>query len=696
MRFLELFAGVGGFYLACTRAGMTCVGQSEIDKYALRVLRKRCPDVPQLGDVENLHPARGSADLVCGGSPCQDISVAGGRAGLAGDRSRLFFDLVRCLDESGATWLLFENVDGLLSSNYGEDMAVVIGAITGYRPIVPEDGWRSSGLVQGPRRGCAWRLLDAQYFGLAQRRLRLVLVGHPRAEVAGAVLHDAEGRAGDPAQDREAVPFAAGGVAHAIGSVGGGDDPGAQKGTLVVDGYAPAVAYSLRASEEKQNGSPERGDMTLVAVPDVAYAMRAEGHDASEDGSGRQPGFVVETFRKSARAQAAPEHGGFETWVPAPIANTVNTFDEGDIRSTELVVETQTVASLLTAGGVTSGYRSEDDVNLVAETQPLARTLTAQGERGGWRHEDEVNLVATGPSRVRRLTLTEKELLQGFTISSCLVGRIRVTNDSPTHPARGAADVSLAPLREDAQTATGDQSSASANRAASDSQPSRPSGDKPVDVSVLIDFGQDALVLRNPARSWSPANAADASVSFPRHMPRDVFARLVALLRPTPDRQTPPGKVASPMSAESSSIPASGSNCVELSGREVAALVDDAGRFTEQALTDLRSITSEVGPDSRASDSTRRTLCCFVLAAIAGSIPVRTRNASSFAFELRVANDGWTCMETDNYGLLPSLEPYDINTCKCKDAPRSRCLGNAIAVNQFQWVAMRIAAVGLP
>jgi len=161
MTFGSLFAGIGGFDLGLERAGMECAWQVEIEDFPRRVLEAHWPGLYRPLDVcdvggENLDPV----DLICGGFPCQDLSVAGKRAGLAGERSGLFFEFMRIVDELAPSWVLIENVLGLLSSNGGRDMGAVLGTLA-------ELGY-----------GYAYRVLDAQFFGVAQRRRRVFIIGH--------------------------------------------------------------------------------------------------------------------------------------------------------------------------------------------------------------------------------------------------------------------------------------------------------------------------------------------------------------------------------------------------------------------------------------------------------------------------------------------------------------------------------------
>ena len=184
---VSLFAGVGGFDLALERAGVRVVASVEWDKHAQNVLRKRFPNAEVFGDIQGVtgeqliragfNPDNG---IITGGFPCQDLSVAGKRAGLAGKRSGLFWEICRLLDETRTQTVILENVPGLLSSNNGRDMAVVIQALV-------ERGYR-----------LAWRVLDAQYFGVPQRRRRVFIVGclGDSGRTPEEILAIAEGRAG--------------------------------------------------------------------------------------------------------------------------------------------------------------------------------------------------------------------------------------------------------------------------------------------------------------------------------------------------------------------------------------------------------------------------------------------------------------------------------------------------------------------
>jgi DNA (cytosine-5)-methyltransferase 1 len=187
----SLFSGIGGFDLGFERAGMDVRWQCEIDKAAREVLRRHWPDAMVYEDVRNVGSGAAAVDVVCGGFPCQDVSVAGRRAGLAGERSGLWFEFARVLSDVKPEWVVVENVPGLLTSNRGRDFGTIL-----------------AGLVQ---RGycCAWRVLDSQYFGVPQRRRRLYIVGHLGDGRAAHVLFERTGNQRNPPQadgEEEGVP----------------------------------------------------------------------------------------------------------------------------------------------------------------------------------------------------------------------------------------------------------------------------------------------------------------------------------------------------------------------------------------------------------------------------------------------------------------------------------------------------------
>jgi DNA (cytosine-5)-methyltransferase 1 len=204
----SLFSGVGGMDIGLAWAGFRHLFFAEIDPYCRAVLAARFPGVPVYDDVRDVDASAGHVDLLCGGFPCQDLSVAGKRAGLAGARSGLFHEFMRIGDALRPRAVLLENVEGLYSSNGGRDFGVVLNALA-------ERGY----LV-------TWRTLDAQHFGVPQRRRRVFVCaiadGDPRAERIGEVLALAEGGGGDSPTREPSWPDVAARVRAGAPSGGGG------------------------------------------------------------------------------------------------------------------------------------------------------------------------------------------------------------------------------------------------------------------------------------------------------------------------------------------------------------------------------------------------------------------------------------------------------------------------------------------
>ena len=194
----SLFDGIGGFPLAGTMCGIVPVWASEIEPFPMRVTAARFPDMKQLGSVTEINGAEiEPANIITFGSPCQDLSVAGKQLGIhAGQRSNLFFEAIRIIKEMRANderigragfdirprFAVWENVPGAFSSNKGEDFRAVIEAIASIRengldiPRPPKGKWKHAGGVAGDGWSLAWRVYDAQYWGVPQRRKRIYLI----------------------------------------------------------------------------------------------------------------------------------------------------------------------------------------------------------------------------------------------------------------------------------------------------------------------------------------------------------------------------------------------------------------------------------------------------------------------------------------------------------------------------------------
>ncbi len=224
----SFFDGIGGSLLAAQHAGITPVWASEIEPFPRSVTEKHFPNITHLGDITQIDPdTLPPVDIICAGSPCQDLSIAGKREGLNGERSGLFrtaINLVHRLRERTGKprFFVWENVPGAFSSNKGMDFRAVLEEIGQTEiPIPPHEKWANAGLAELPQCQIAWRVLDAQYWGVPQHRRRIFLVADFTADgrCAGEILFERESVSGNPAESKRAGEEAAGRTADCARTV---------------------------------------------------------------------------------------------------------------------------------------------------------------------------------------------------------------------------------------------------------------------------------------------------------------------------------------------------------------------------------------------------------------------------------------------------------------------------------------------
>ena len=367
------------------RAGFDHRFFAEIDPYCRTTLATRFPGVTVYEDVHDVDASAGYVDLLCGGFPCQDISVAGKRAGLAGDRSGLFFEFMRIVGALRPRAILIENVEGLYSSGSpkGADFGVVLDALA-------ELGYLAS-----------WRTLDAQHFGVPQRRRRVfvcaVLDGDPGAERLGEVFAVEQGSSGDSPTSDPAWPFTAaptgGGAGH-----GGGRVVGALTGRSVTRldeqcvGGGQIVTAAVTAKWAKGSGGPSGDEIQNVVWHSIQrtgknaevvrheddatyYIEDCERGPVKAGGAGGSPPrtdrLPLMAYRKARRAQSNED---FETWVKDDRSNTLNQFDASAARTTHAVVTHQVVGALKGSPG--RGWTNSTESCADGHLVPL-QTVTA-------------------------------------------------------------------------------------------------------------------------------------------------------------------------------------------------------------------------------------------------------------------------------------------------------------------------------
>lgn len=284
----SLFDGSGGFPLGGILAGIEPVFSSEIEPFPILVTHKRLPQVKHYGDVSRLSGAElPPVDIITFGSPCQDLSIAGKRAGIHdGDRSNLFFQAIRIIKEMrDATngryprYCVWENVPGAFSSHGGDDFKAVLEAVIGIKeegievPSPENHRWAKSDVYLGDGWSVAYRVFDAQYWGVPQRRARIYLVADLAGGSAGEVLFKSEGVSGYTPQGFRSWQGAAGGAEEGTGETGRRTDAGG--GTLCVNCQGTS---GVGITEEKA--------LALVAQdhgnhPAVLHAVGIDGYNAA-------------------------------------------------------------------------------------------------------------------------------------------------------------------------------------------------------------------------------------------------------------------------------------------------------------------------------------------------------------------------------------------------------------------------------
>lgn len=309
----SLFDGSGGFPLGGLLAGIQPIWASEVEPFPIRVTTKRLPFMKHYGDVTKMHGGEvESVDIITFGSPCQDMSVAGKRAGLGGSRSNLFYEAVRIVKEMRCAtngqkprWLCWENVPGAFSSNGGADFKAVLESICKIKDeelSVPEYAkWESAGEIVGNHFSVAWRVLDAQFWGVPQRRKRIFLVADLAGGSAGQILFESEGLSGYTPQSFRAWEGAAPGAANGV-------DPS----SIGLDGYNGCLTADKSATlgvncgmSTGRNGVVlnDQGGNRMDVTDDVTCTLRAEAH---------HPPCVMESAGFCTEHSAKARSVGFE------------------------------------------------------------------------------------------------------------------------------------------------------------------------------------------------------------------------------------------------------------------------------------------------------------------------------------------------------------------------------------------------
>lgn len=284
----SLFDGSGGFPLGGLLAGITPVWASEIEPFPIRVTTKRLPFMKHYGNISAMDGGEiEPVDIITFGSPCQDMSIAGRRDGLDGSRSSLFYEAVRIIKEMRCAtggryprYIVWENVPGAFSSNKGEDFKAVLEAVIGIVepetevPMPEKARWPYADLYMGDGWSVAYRTLDAQYWGVPQRRRRIYLVADFAGRGAGKILFESEGLSGYSAEGFRSWQRAAGSFTPCTGATGFDG----YNGNLTED--TSATLGVNRGMSTGRNGIVlnDQGGGRMDVTEKVTSTLRAEAH----------------------------------------------------------------------------------------------------------------------------------------------------------------------------------------------------------------------------------------------------------------------------------------------------------------------------------------------------------------------------------------------------------------------------------
>ena len=469
VKYLSVCSGIEAATVAWHHMGWKPVGFSEIEKFPSQVLAHHYPDVPNLGDMTKFQEwPDESIDLLVGGTPCQAFSVAGLRGGLSDSRGNLTLTFVEMADHFDPEWIVWENVPGVLSSQDNAFGCFLAGLVGASEPLIPDGRWDNSGLVSGPKRTAAWRILDAQYFGVAQRRRRVFVCavrGSGNWAAARAIFSVGESVFWDSAPRRETRKVAPtipsrstaggglgtdfdcdGGVIAARG-VSTGSEPDLMNTLCATDAakwgsnqwvkegkavLQPIALQDVRAVEKQQNGRGWNDDGTAYTVDThatqgVVQPVAIQGNLIGRDSGGPQ-GIGVSENGAMYTLTKADVHGVAQP-VAVDIDNcnltgdcTGNILAGAQMRTNKGMGVMQPVAFHVNAQADQMNFSSETTASLTCSQRAgvafreTADCLTAAyGTKwNGNASADNGSLFASQAMQVRRLTPTECERLQGF------------------------------------------------------------------------------------------------------------------------------------------------------------------------------------------------------------------------------------------------------------------------------------------
>ena len=451
MLFGSVCSGIEAASVAWHPMGWRAAWLAEIDPFPCAVLAHHYPDVPNLGDMTKIAARVRSGeipapDVFCGGTPCQSFSIAGLRKSLDDARGNLSLNFCEIANEIDSARLVrgeqpsiifWENVPGVLSTKDNAFGCFLAGLAGEDDPLVPPGGkWTNAGCVLGPQRAVAWRLLDAQFFGVAQRRRRVFVVASARKGFDPAqVLFEWDGVRRDSAPSREARQTAPTIPSRSTAGGGLGTDFDCDGGLIQAYGgnnqRGPIDVATARNACASASGRMDFETETFLVRP--AHSLRGEGFDASEDGTGRGTPLVPVGVTIHGTDPTVQKVASYDELAQCLRARTPGNIDN----SSTTVVQQPVAYGIRTANTSSNGWGIQEEVTHtldcaqgVAVAQPVVHAIQAgalrvnpaSGPDGVGVQADraytlearaEVQAVQSA-MQVRRLTPTEAERLQGF------------------------------------------------------------------------------------------------------------------------------------------------------------------------------------------------------------------------------------------------------------------------------------------
>ena len=657
---------------------------SEIEPFPCAVLNHHYPSVPNHGDMTTIAERILSGeveapDLICGGTPCQAFSVAGLRNSLDDDRGNLTLQFIKICDANDAvrrasgreeSWILYENVPGLLSTHDNAFGAFLGGLCGGNSAIVAPSGWGNSGVVHGPTRTVAYRILNAEHFGLAQRRKRVFVLakgGAGRWAAADALLPIIESSRWHSAPSRSKGEGVTG---KAAGSSGVGVEG--------VD-YENNPVWAGEPMGPLMKGSPTGGGRPLPVVMPFVQNQREEVREQDVAGAlSAEPGTHQTTYVAFDPAQVTSKTNRSNP-QPGDPCHTLHSHEppmlvrmregkEGGGKG-PLVSNDQSL-TLATANDQVLAYAIQE--------RAVSENVNAGPQGKGWQEDVAFTMearqhpqsVATS-MQVRRLTPMECERLQGFP----LIAERLILNLCTDHQS-GSVTVGLQCLRWQcsASHVGGSGLTPFASNAAVGSS-TNPASHAPLAVlHVLPHSGGETAQLHSLVKCSTDASGVNGYEWCHRHtLPADSAQSLAPLLRDLA-RLVRSGKAVSQVGMQRSTPVPNGGGPAPTHGGAIEGDVEGA----ESVHNSATFTTSDLGQLSQTSDLREATLCCSVLAAIAGFIPSETLPAN-YSLELTVGT------------------PYTDIPWRGKpnspDGPRYKALGNSWAVPVVRYIGQQIKRV---